>query len=134
MPKHIIDMISTTLNEYQKSINGSKILIIGVAYKKNIDDCRESPALDIIELLTKYNSEVQYYDKYIPVLNFNNIKLKSLESLEQDHLQEYDSFVILTDHSEVDYELLLQSEVPIIDTRNVYKNVRNKKIVRLGQG
>ena len=70
----------------------------------------------------------------IPVLNFNNIKLKSLESLEQDHLQEYDSFVILTDHSEVDYELLLQSEVPIIDTRNVYKNVRNKKIVRLGQG
>ena len=66
MPKHVTDLITDGLNKHQKSLNGSKILIVGVAYKKDIDDCRESPALDIIELLEEAGSNVDYFDPYVP--------------------------------------------------------------------
>ena len=134
MPKHVVDLINSSLNTNQKSINGSKVLIIGVAYKKNINDYRESPALDIIELLLNSGSTVNYYDIYIPKLSFNNIKLNSLSKLDKQTLIKYDACAIITDHAKVDYDLIYQNSNLIIDTRNVFKQDSKRKIKRLGEG
>ena len=134
MPKHVTDLISNSLNEHQKSLNGSKILIIGVSYKNDVDDCRESPALDIIELLKDSGSDVQYFDPYVPYLNFNNINLKSLSELKSPILNEFDACAIITNHSIIDYKTILDSNILIIDTRNVFQKSNSKMIKRLGEG
>ena len=134
MPKHVVDLINTSLNTHQKSINGSKLLVIGVAYKKDIDDCRESPALDIIEILENSGSKVDYYDPYVSSLSYNNIKLKSLGELSLKILNNFDACVIITNHSNINYEMLIDANTLIIDTRNVFQNVNKINIKRLGQG
>ena len=134
MPKHVVELITLALNENQKSINGSKILIVGVSYKKNIDDCRESPALDIIELLKNAGSIIEFYDPFVNKLEFNDVKLESLDILTKDNITKFDVSVVLTDHTQVDYALINEFSKLIIDTRNVFKEVKNKKIKRLGEG
>ena len=134
MPMHVIKLISASLNESRMSIKGSKILIIGVAYKKDINDCRESPALDVIELLKRAGSEVIYYDPFVSKIDNNNLKLEGRSILSDELISKVDASVILTDHSNVDYKILLKNSSLIIDTRNVYSNVKSKKIKRLGQG
>ncbi len=134
MPMHVISLISSSLNTAKKSINGSNILIIGVAYKPDIDDCRESPALDIIELLRQSGSKVEYYDPFVNNLEFNNIKLNSLENLKKELINEFDIIVILTDHSNIDYKLISENSRLIVDTRNVFKNNNIKHIRKLGVG
>mgnify|MGYP001410054990 CR=1 FL=1 len=134
MPRHIVELIISSLNEYQKSIKGSKILIIGVAYKKNIDDCRESPALDIIQILKELGSKVEYYDPFVPSLNYGDLKFEGLTDLNKNIFSKFDATVIVTDHSDIDYELIDSYSKLIIDTRNVYNSGKNKsKIVRLGE-
>lgn len=133
MPKHVVNLISSGLNEDKKSINGSKILIIGVAYKKDIDDTRESPAIDIIQLLLNLGSFVDYYDPNVKSLNIKNSFFKCI-SLTRQKLRSYDATIIVTNHSNVDYNLIKDECCLIIDTRNVYKNVQNKAIKRLGEG
>ena len=122
MPKHVIDLISNSLNEHQKSLNGSKILIIGVSYKNDVDDCRESPALDIIELLNDSGSYVEYFDPYVPYLKYNKVDLKSLNELNSSILNEFDACAIITNHSVINYKTILDSNILTIDTRNVFKN------------
>ena len=134
MPKHVVDLISYSLNKHQKSINGSKILIIGVAYKKDIDDCRESPSLDIIELLEQNGCKVNYYDPYVDSLSFNNVRLISLKRLEPKYIHKFDACVILTDHSNIEYDVIAKESKLIIDTRNVFSNYNDEKIKRLGEG
>jgi UDP-N-acetyl-D-glucosamine dehydrogenase len=134
MPRHIIDLISKSLNNKKKSINGSKILIIGVAYKKNVNDYRESPALDIIELLRKLGSEIQYFDPHVDKLKYNKIILKSLTHINKKILNSYDACVVLTDHSGINYKLISENNRIIIDTRNAFKNIQGKHITRLGEG
>ncbi|MFL2994668.1 MAG: nucleotide sugar dehydrogenase [Candidatus Neomarinimicrobiota bacterium] len=134
MPKHVISLISSSLNTNQKSLNGSKILIIGVAYKSDINDFRESPALDIIELLKYAGSNVEYYDPFIPALSFNDVKLKSIKELDKRNINQFDACAVLTDHSEIDYKLLADNSNLIIDTRNVFKNNNSSHIRRLGEG
>ena len=134
MPMHVINLISSSLNKNKKSINGSNILIIGVTYKKDIDDCRESPALDVIELLEKAGSVVSYYDPYVPKLDFNNVKLNGISNLNNEFISKIDACVILTDHSNIDYKILLDNNKLIIDTRNVFPNIKNNNIQRLGEG
>ena len=134
MPIHVVDLVSSALNESQKSINGSKILIIGVAYKKNIDDCRESPALDIIQILKDSGSEIEYYDPFVPSIIIGELKLNSLEILNKSSLNKFDATVIVTDHSQIDYKLIKLYSKSIIDTRNVYNSYKSNKIRRLGQG
>ena len=133
MPKHVVNLISSGLNEDKKSINGSKILIIGVAYKKDIDDTRESPAIDIIQLLLNLGSFVDYYDPNVKSLNIKNSFFKCI-SLTRQKLRSYDATIIVTDHSNVDYNLIKDECYLVIDTRNVYKNEQNKTIKRLGEG
>ena len=134
MPNHVVDLITDSLNKDQKALNGSKVLIIGVAYKKDIDDCRESPALDIIKLLNDAGSNVQYFDPYVSSLNFNNLNLKSLDKLDPSILNDFDACAIITDHSNIDFKNIIDSDITIIDTRNVFDNDANINIRRLGEG
>ena len=134
MPRHVINLVISGLNKSEKSINGSKILIIGVAYKNDIDDCRESPALDIIELLQKEGSSVKYHDPYVDKLKFNEISLKSISNLNSNVIRDFDACIILTNHSNIDYSVLAKNSKLIIDTRNVLQNHEKENIIRLGHG
>ena len=134
MPKHVISLIASSLNSNQKAIKGSKILILGVSYKRDVDDYRESPALDIIELLFKSGSNVKYYDNYVPKLEYNSVKLESLITLNKSVLNSFDVCCVLTDHSEVDYNLVAENSKLIVDTRNVFRNIKGQNIKRLGEG
>jgi len=134
MPHHVISLISSSLNDVQKSINGSKLLIIGIAYKKDIDDYRESPALDIIELLNQAGSKISYFDPFVANLDYNGLSLGSVKELKSEILIDHDACVIITDHSNVDYNLIANNSKLIIDTRNVFENFEGDHIKRLGQG
>ena len=133
MPKHVVDLISFGLNKNQKALSKSKILIIGVSYKKDINDCRESPALDIIELLKKNGSNVNYYDPFVPYLSYNNINLKSLKTLNASKIKSFDACAIITNHSKIEYNIISQNSNLVIDTRNVFPNIESDHILRLGQ-
>ena len=134
MPKHVVDLISFGLNKSKKALSGSKILIIGVSYKKDVNDCRESPALDIIELLKKNGSDVNYYDPFVPNLSNHKINLKSMKTLDASKIKSFDACAIITDHSDIEYNIISQNSSLIIDTRNVFPNIKGKHILRLGQG
>ena len=134
MPNHVLNLISNNLNSIEKTINGSRILIIGVTYKKDINDTRESPALDIINLLSIGGAKIDYYDPYVPNLKDYNILLESLDSFDKDKLESYDACVIVTDHSNINYELIHNHCQLIIDTRNIFKDKNSSHIKRLGEG
>jgi len=134
MPNHILKLIFSNLNKLHKSLNGSKILIIGVAYKKDIDDIRESPALDIIQLLVNAGAIIDYHDTYVPKLEYNDISIDSIITLESENLNSYDACVIVTDHSNIDYDIIYDNSQLIIDTRNVFDGKEDDHIKRLGQG
>ena len=133
MPKHVVELIISSLNDHQKSINGSKILVVGVAYKKDINDSRESPALDIIQILKDLGSEISYFDPFIPSLEFGEFNFESIDFLDKNILAKFDATVIVTDHSDIDYKSIITFCDLIVDTRNVYKNNSSKKIKRLGE-
>jgi len=134
MPAHILDILKKALNTNQKELKNSKILLLGMAYKKDIDDIRESPSLDILYLLNKNNSKVEYFDPYIPDFVFNERKYKSLGDLNSEVLKKFDAVIILTDHSNIDYKLIKDNAALIIDTRNVYPLNNDNNIYRLGVG
>jgi UDP-N-acetyl-D-glucosamine dehydrogenase len=129
MPHFVVDKIQTALNNHGKPVKGSRIHVAGVAYKRNIDDMRESPALDIILLLKKRGALITYSDPFVPQLKLDGVSLKS-EPLKESAAAS-DCVVIVTDHSDFDYEALLASSRLIVDTRNAMKNFHSDKIVRL---
>ena len=122
MTENIAHRIGRALNDDKKSIKGSKVLIIGVAYKKDIDDIRESPALRIMDLFGYKGAKVSYHDPYVENVN----SLKSLD-LTQSNVEKQDAIVITTDHTNIDYQLLGKHAQLIIDTRNVMATVKNPK-------
>ena len=122
MPEYILERISKILSKkLKKSLNGAKILLLGVAYKKDIDDLRESPSLEIIKKLEEENAVVSYYDPYIPEFVNNGKRYKSLKELTLRELKEKDIIVITTDHSSVDYKMVVKDAKAVFDTRNVIK-------------
>jgi UDP-N-acetyl-D-glucosamine dehydrogenase len=134
IPYYVVAKIQDALNGRGKSIKGAKILILGVAYKKDIDDARETPALSIMELLRKKGAVLLYHDPYIPVLPpFRKyyFKLKS-SPLTKGLLRRIDAVVVVTDHSCIDYSWVMKHAPLVIDTRNVTKNMKQwkKKIVK----
>ena len=129
MPHFVVDKIQNALNNHGKAVKGARVHVVGVAYKRNIDDMRESPALDVILLLKKRGAEISYSDPYVPELKLDGIHLESIECLPA--AQESDCVVIITDHSEFDYKALLDSSKLIVDTRNALKGLESDKIVRL---
>jgi UDP-N-acetyl-D-glucosamine dehydrogenase len=125
MPHYVIERTQGALNDDRKSLKGSKVLVIGVAYKKNIDDSRESPSAEIIELLRDRGAEVTYHDPHIPTypsMRKYRIDLKSVP-LNQETLTASDCVLILTDHDAVDYGALAQHAKLVVDTRNAMARV-----------
>jgi UDP-N-acetyl-D-glucosamine dehydrogenase len=127
MPMFVVDKVQDALNTHSKPVKGSRIHVLGVAYKKNIDDVRESPALDIIQLLAHRGGKLTYSDPYIPRVKFEGMELCSDESA----IAEADCVVIVTDHSGFDYKALAATAPLIVDTRNALKGVVSDNIVRL---
>jgi len=126
MPHYMVIKISTALNSIRKSMNGSNILFLGVAYKPNIDDARESPAIEIIELVAKKGATVTYHDPYIPqILTSHGTSLSSVE-LTPETLQANDCVVITTNHSAFDAEMIQKHSRIIVDIRNVIKEAGEK--------
>ena len=129
MPKYTVGRVVKLLKTKGIPISKAKVLILGVTYKRDVKDLRESPALDIIEELRKRKAKVDYSDSLIPYLKINNINLKSVP-LSRDKSKKYDCVIIITNHSKVNYESLRRNTKLIFDTRNVYKK-NYSNIVRL---
>jgi UDP-N-acetyl-D-glucosamine dehydrogenase len=135
MPQYVVTKVADILNEKGKSMKGSRILILGLAYKKDVDDIRESPSLELIELLRNRGSKVDYNDPYIPKthkMRHYDLRMFSVP-LTEKNLKTYDCVVISTDHSSYDYNFIAQHSRLIVDTRNAMKGVSvvaGRKIVR----
>lgn len=130
MPDYVVSKISDILNSLNKSIKDSRIMIIGVAYKKDLDDVRESPGLKIIEILQKKGADVCYHDPFIPRLYFNKTHFKS-NPLTPPLLRNCDCVVLVTGHSNIDYETIVKESPLIIDTRNILKDFNDNNIFRI---
>ncbi|MCF7810579.1 nucleotide sugar dehydrogenase [bacterium] len=124
MPKYVYRLAVNTLNKADKVIHKSKVLLLGMAYKRDIDDLRESPALDVFELLHEAGADVSYHDSFVPEFNYGKKVIHSVE-LTKDVLTEADLVIILTDHSTVDYEVVCQHARSLLDTRNATKKIKN---------
>jgi UDP-N-acetyl-D-glucosamine dehydrogenase len=128
MPHFAVDRVRDALNGAGKAVKGSRIHIMGVAYKRDIDDLRESPALDVILLLRRLGAEITYSDPHVPVLRLDGW---TLETSPEDAAAAADCVVIVTDHSVFDYQALVERSRLVVDTRNALKGIRSDKIVRL---
>jgi UDP-N-acetyl-D-glucosamine dehydrogenase len=130
MPYHVIESVVKALNQQKKALNGSRVLVLGVAYKKDIDDLRESPALNIIELLQKQGAEVSYHDPYFPFIGKGRKYDLQMKCSTLENLGHYDCVLIVTDHSDYDYERIVREAQLVIDTRNATRGIQSPKIVR----
>lgn len=132
MPRYVVTRIQDALNRYKKPLNGSKVLILGVAYKPNINDMRESPALDIIHLLQEKGAIVSYHDPYVPEIDHDNIQMASEKDL-QSSIEEADLVAIITDHQKYDYNMIGEKAQLIFDARNAMKDVPKigMKVIKL---
>lgn len=130
MPEFVVEKITDALNDVEKSVKGSNIHILGVAYKKDVDDLRESPALEIMNILRSKGAKITYTDPYIPEINYQKLSIKS-RPLSKEVLSKIDCSVIVTDHSNFDYNLIVANSKLIVDTRNALKGINKKHIVRL---
>jgi len=126
MPAHVADTVADLLNQDRLAVNGSNVLILGVAYKRDISDMRETPALDIIRLLEAKGAEIHYHDPHVPKLQLDERTLES-ESLSGDVLEKADVVVIVTDHSAVDYADVVARAKRVYDTRNATRDVSDGK-------
>lgn len=135
MPRHVVQLVQESLNDHTKSVKGSKVLILGVAYKRDIDDVRESPALAIVEELLGKGAEVSYHDPFIATMDLDGKGMLESVPLTDETISGSDCVVIVTDHSKVDYPRVVKHAPIIVDTRNVTRNLGLKefeeKIIRL---
>ncbi|HLH42835.1 MAG TPA: nucleotide sugar dehydrogenase [Bryobacteraceae bacterium] len=129
MPHFVVDKIQNALNDHSKPLKGSRVHVLGVAYKRDIDDVRESPALDIIHLLGRRGARITYHDPYVPMIQADGVEMKSVDSTAV--LEDADCVVVVTDHRCFDYKAVVESARLIVDTRNALKGFASDKIVRL---
>lgn len=132
MPYYVVEKSAEVLNKHKKSLNGSKVLILGASYKKDIDDMRESPSLKLIEILRDKGAEVDYYDPYVPKLPKTrkyNYDMHSIE-MSKENLSKYDLVLLSTDHSNFDYKFIAENARIIVDTRNAFRKngIKSKNI------
>ncbi|HZR29536.1 MAG TPA: nucleotide sugar dehydrogenase [Terriglobales bacterium] len=130
MPYHVVASTAAALNREKKTLNGAKVLVLGVAYKKDIDDLRESPSLTVIELLQKEGAEVSYNDPYFAFVGRGRKYDLQMSNTPLDNLQQYDVVMIVTDHSDYDYEKIVRESRLVVDTRNATKGINAANIVR----
>src|ERR1700751_3290612 len=130
MPYHVVNALAAALNRQKKSLNGSKLLILGVAYKKDVDDLRESPTLKILELLANRGAVLDYNDPYFPLLfkmrHYDFSNMRSVD-LSPERLASYDCVLIATDHSSYDYDAIARDAKLVVDTRNATRRVKQHR-------
>ena len=138
MPEYVVSKITAALNQQRKAVNGSRVLVLGVAYKRDIDDVRESPALDVMKLLHEHGAEVEYSDPHVPFLTADAWHgpqaLKGI-ALSPDVIESFDCVVVTTDHTAFDYEMLVEHSRSVVDTRNAIGRAlqcAQPSVIRLG--
>lgn len=129
MPYHVVSAVISALNDRKKALQGARVLVLGVAYKKDIDDLRESPSLTIIELLCKAGAEVSYHDPYFPFVGRGRKYDLQMKCVPLQNLNQYDCVLIATDHSDYDYRRIVEDSQLIVDARNATRHLRSKKVV-----
>jgi UDP-N-acetyl-D-glucosamine dehydrogenase len=129
-PRTWCSMLQSALNQHKKAMNGSRILMLGMAYKKDIDDLRESPSLTVIELLREQGAEVLYNDPYFPTVGRGRHYNLNMTCTPLEDLAQYDCVLIMTDHSDYDYKEIVNQSQLVVDSRNATKGVHSHKVVR----
>lgn len=130
MPYFVVDNVVEALSQHKKALRGAKVLVLGVAYKRDVDDLRESPALTIIELLQKRGAQVAYHDPFFPYVGRGRKYALNMTSTPLEHIPEFDCVVIVTDHSQYDYPAIVEQSQLVVDTRNATKGLQAENIVR----
>lgn len=130
MPYHVVSSVAQALNQRKKALNGSRVLVLGIAYKKDIDDLRESPSITIIELLRKEGAAVSYNDPLVPFVGRGRKYDLQMKSVSLDKIEEFDCVLIVTDHSDYDFRNIVDRAELVVDTRNATHGLTSDKIVR----
>ncbi|MBR4578618.1 MAG: nucleotide sugar dehydrogenase [Oscillospiraceae bacterium] len=131
MPEYCVDRTARILNRERKALNGAKVLVLGVAYKQNIDDFRESPAISVIQELKKRGAEVTYFDPWVPKFRRGALQMESLPALTPEVLRSADIVLVTTAHTNVDYALVQRHAKLIFDTKNAMKNVADREKIEI---
>ena len=129
MPYNVIAATISALNRQKKAINGSKVMVLGVAYKRDIDDLRESPALTIMELLQKEGAQVSYNDPYFPFVGRGRKYDLQMTRSSLNNLGQYDCVLIVTDHTDYDYKKIVNDAQLVVDSRYATRGIKSEKIV-----
>jgi UDP-N-acetyl-D-glucosamine dehydrogenase len=129
MPEYVVERTAQALNTVKKSVNGSRVHVFGIAYKRDVNDMRESPALDVMELLLRRGAKVSYTDPYVPTLDHGNLQLQSVT--EDEAAKNCDCALIITDHKVFDYVKMAKEFPLIVDTRNALKGIDGDHIFTL---
>ena len=127
MPEYTVERASKILNRYEKSLKNAKVLVVGVSYKQDIDDYRESPALRVIEVLQNNGANVEYYDPWVAEYKYKGEKYQSIPEINEEIVGSYDIVLITAAHTNVDYEMIQRGAKAIFDTKNVMKNVKARE-------
>ena len=134
MPNYVIDLVSDALNDLTKPLRGSRVLVLGVTYKRDIEDVRESPALDIISLLLSKGAHADYHDPYVPNLEIAELRDQPITihtvELTEETLQSYDVVLIVTDHTSYDYNWIVDNAKMVVDTRNATRKLGDRANIR----
>lgn len=130
-PEYCVERAMHILNRYKKAINGAKVLILGVSYKQDIEDYRESPAIRVIEELKEVGADVQYYDPWVPEYHKDGDIVQGLEKISSEIVKEFDLVMITTAHTNVDYEMVQKNAKVIFDTKNVMKNLKDRENIEV---
>lgn len=131
MPEYCVERASKILNRHAKAMNGAKVLVVGVAYKQDIDDYRESPALRVIEVLKREQANVDFYDPWIAEYKYKGEKHQGIKEISPEVVADYDLIMVTTAHTNVDYDMIQKNAVAIFDTKNVMKNIENRENIEV---
>ena len=131
MPEYCVERASKILNRHGKAMNGAKVLVVGVAYKQDIDDYRESPALRVIEVLKREMANVEFYDPWISEYKYKGEKYQGLKDITPEVIASYELVMITAAHTNVDYDMIQKNAVAIFDTKNVMKNIENRENIEV---
>ena len=131
MPEYCVERASKVLNRHKKAMNGAKVLVLGVAYKQDIDDYRESPALRVIEVLKREMADVDFYDPWISEYKYHGEKHQGIEKIDPEIIASYDLIMVTAAHTNVDYDMIQKNAKAIFDTKNVMKNIENRENIEV---
>jgi len=135
MPAHVTTSIAELLNEHGRAVRGASILLLGVAYKRDVSDTRESPAIDVARLLHERGAKLEYFDPFVSAFEAEGVKVPRVAKLDAAALARFDAVAILTDHASVDYRFVLDKASAVFDARNATVGLKGKALVRrLGSG